>query len=195
MSTGGTAKDEIGNLRVAGQITRFCRCSQPNNAISPIPLRFQSLLSRQHELRYVLTYMKVVNLLKLLTVAWFTSSCVAATTGAKPYAVSVERDVPPKLSYCELSFTFTNKGRYLDDLTIRYIAFDRQGNTLTESFVMFDTTGPNQKNIQKERIHADSLKSKIHPCSALARLVITTNGHLLEEREFTFITVDYPAMR
>ena len=143
----------------------------------------------------VLSYMRIVNLLKLLTIACFIYSCAATTTGAKPYAVTVERDVPPKFSYCELSFTFTNKGRYLDDLTIRYVAFDRQGNTLTESFVMFDTTGPNQKNIQKERIHADSLKSKIHPCSALSRLVITTNGHLLEEREFTFIPVDYPAMR
>jgi hypothetical protein len=143
----------------------------------------------------VLSYMRIVNLLKLLTVACFIYSCAATTTGAKPYAVTVERNVPPKFSYCELSFTFTNKGRYLDDLTIRYIAFDRQGNRLTESFVMFDTTGPNEKNIQKERIHADSLKSKIHPCSALARLVITTNGHLLEEREFTFVPLEYPTMR
>ena len=188
-------KDKDRHLRVAGEITRCCRCSPPKQRHQPDTDPLQSLLSRQHEVRYVLTYMKIVNLLKLLSVAWFINSCAATSTGAKPYAVTVERDVPPKFSYCELSFSFTNKGRYLDDLTIRYIAFDRQGNTLTESFVMFDTTGPNQKNIQKERIHADSLKSKIHPCSALARLVITTNGHLLEESEFTFSPLDYPAMR
>jgi hypothetical protein len=136
----------------------------------------------------------------LVTAASLTSSCGGTSSSSspspslssssvepkpKPYAVTVIRQFPGFVTSCELLFTFTNKLKYADNLHIRYIAFDGQGNTINESTVYFDTTLPNRQNAKKEYIFASS-SSGIPPCDAVERVVITTNGHLLEKREFVF---------
>lgn len=147
-------------------------------------------------MKYILTDMSIIKLLMSVMAALFINSCGGTSSSSspsssssepkpKPYAVTVIRQLPSSRSACELLFTFTNKLKYADNLHIGYIAFDAQGNTIKESRVYFDTTLPNRQNAKTEYIFASS-GSGIHPCGAIARLVITTNGHLLEKSDFVF---------
>lgn len=182
-----TAKFEI--FRLLQRYLRGTKLTRPVRTQFAITEKF---VSRRHGLKYILIDMGIIKLLMLVMAASFINSCGGTSASSsqpepkpKPYAVSVIRQFPSSQSACELLFTFTNKLKYEDNLHIGYIAFDAQGNTLKESVVYFDTTFPNRQNQKSQYIFVGS-GSGIDPCGAIARLIITTNGHVLEKSEFVF---------